>query len=73
MLDYKEKEHIKDVLSQGLGINRNINFPYFLNEIDENNKKIKETLSYIERLEYNQRVLERKLDILINEISRLKR
>lgn len=50
MLSYNEKNHIKDVLADGLGIDRNINLAYFLNlieEIDKRTKRIESTLSTI--------------------------
>lgn len=69
MLTVQEKRHIKEILSQGLGINQNINFVYFLNAIDETNQRTKEILSKIERLEYNQRLLDSKLDMIIRLIK----
>lgn len=50
MLTLQEKKHIKEILSQGLGINQNINFAYFLNAIDQTDERTKEILSKIERM-----------------------
>lgn len=69
MLDYKEKQHIKDILGDGLNINRNINFPYFLDAIDETNQNVKSLKSELDRILYNQRVLDQKLDRIINLIK----
>ncbi|GEM_PF-3271605 len=71
MLTLQEKTKIKEILSQGLNINRNINFPYFLDAIDETNKKIKNLESELNRVIYNQRVLDQKLDVLINLCRKL--
>lgn len=68
MLTPQEKIRIKEVLSQGLGINQNINFAYFLDAIHETNERTKEILSKIERIEYNQRILDNKLDMIIRLI-----
>ena len=69
MLTAEEKRHVKEILSQGLGINQNINFAYFLNAINETNEKTKELLSRIERIEYNQRIIDNKLDMIIRLIK----
>lgn len=68
MLTPQEKKRIKEILSQGLGLNQNINFAYFLNAIDETDDRTKEILSRIERLEYNQRIIDDKLDRIIRLI-----
>ena len=69
MLTQEEKKHIKEVLSQGLGLNQNINFAYFLRAIDETNEQTKAILSQIERIEYNQRMLDNKIDKIIRLIQ----
>ena len=69
MLTQQEKKHIKEILSQGLGLNQNINFAYFLNAIDETDERTKEILSRIERIEYNQRMIDNKLDMIIRLIK----
>ena len=69
MLTPQEKKHIKEILSQGLGINQNINLAYFLNAIDQTDERTKEILSKIERIEYNQRILDNKLDMIIRLIK----
>lgn len=69
MLTIQEKNHIKDILGDGLGINRNINLAYFLNQISESGKNIEELKSRIQRIEYNQAVIDRKLDMIIRLIQ----
>ena len=69
MLTPQEKKHIKEILRQGLGLNQNINFAYFLNAIDETDERTQEILSKIERIEYNQRILDNKLDMIIRLIK----
>ncbi len=70
MLKYDEKQHIKEVLSDGLNINPNINFPYFLNAIDDTNKTVKALKGQIEVIIYNQKILDNQLrkitDLLTN-------
>lgn len=70
MLTLQEKRHIKEVLSQGLGLNQNINFAYFLEAILKTNQHSQELLSRIERIEYNQRILDEKLDMIIRLLNR---
>lgn len=70
MLTPQEKKHIKEILSQGLGINPNINFAYFLNAINQTDESTKEILSKIERIEYNQRILDDKLNMIIRLIKK---
>ena len=69
MLSAEEKKHIKDVLSEGLGINRNINLAYFLTMIVEMDKGINELVSRIQKVEYNQRIIDEKLDRIIRLIK----
>ena len=69
MLTIQEKNHIKDILGDGLGINRNINLAYFLNQISESGKNMEELKSRIQRIEYNQAVIDRKLDMIIRLIQ----
>ena len=71
MLTHKEKRHIKDILAEGLGINRNINFPYFFDAFDETNTKIKSIESTLNTIIYNQKILDNKLDNIINLCRRL--
>lgn len=68
MLSAEEKKHIKDILSDGLGINKDINFAYFLTKIVETSKNVDEVMSRIKKIEYNQKVLEEKLDMIIRLI-----
>lgn len=68
MLTPNEKNKIKDVISEGLNINPNINFPYFLNAIGDTNDKVKELDSRIQQVVNNQDRIERKLDRIINLI-----
>lgn len=70
MLTLQEKKHIKEILSGGLGLNQNINLAYYLNAIDETDERTKEILSRIERIEYNQRLLDAKLDMIIRLLKR---
>ena len=69
MLTLEEKKHIKDVLGEGLNINRNINFTYFLDAIDETNKKVKSIESILSTVIYNQRILDEKLNRIISLLS----
>ena len=68
MLTVDEKKHIKDILSDGLGINRNINLAYFLTLILETKNNASEIISRIERIEYEQRNINDKLDRIIRLI-----
>lgn len=67
MLNFDEKKKIKDVLSE-LKINPNINLPYFLNSIDQTNKKINELESKLQRIIQNQVIIDQKLDIILRSI-----
>ena len=69
MLTIQEKNHIKDILGDGLGISRNTNLAYFLNQISESGKNIEELKSRIQRIEYNQAVIDQKLDMIIRLIQ----
>lgn len=71
MLTAEEKKHIKDVLGDGLNINRNINFPYFLNAIDETNNNVKALESTLNTILYNQKVLDQKLNNVIDLCRKL--
>ena len=66
MLTLQEKNKIKDIISEGLGIRRDINFAYFLNEIDDTNDKIKRLESQMSIIISNQSILDEKLDHIIN-------
>ena len=68
MLNYEEQQKIKDVLSE-LKINPNINLPYFLNSIDQTNKKINELELKLQRIIQNQALIDRKLDIILRSIK----
>ena len=65
MLSYDEKKKIKEILSDGLNIRNDINFPFYLDVISESNKKIKNIESSINTIIYNQRVLDEKMNKLI--------
>lgn len=72
MLKYDEKQHIKDILADGLNINRNINFPYFLDAIDNTNKNVKALKSQLDVIMYNQKVLYnqlRKITDILNDLQ----
>ena len=70
MLSLEEKRHIKEILSNGLNLNPNINFAYFLNAIDDTNSKTKELESKLQRVEYNQRLLNDKLDMILRLLNK---
>ncbi|HPG42198.1 MAG TPA: hypothetical protein PLJ98_00125 [Acholeplasmataceae bacterium] len=65
MLSYDEKKKIKEILSDGLNIRKDINFPFYLDAISESNEKIKNIESSINTIIYNQRVLDEKMNKLI--------
>ena len=66
MLSIEEKEKIKDILSDGLKINKNIYLPYFLDAIQNTNLKVENIQTQLNQIVYNQRILEKKLDMIIN-------
>ncbi len=65
MLTLNEKNKVKDVIQYGLGIRRDINLAYFLNAIAATNDDVKNLKSQIDRIIYNQRILDEKLDRII--------
>ena len=65
MLSLDEKKRVKDIIEEGLGIRRDINFPFFLNEINNTNKNVETIKSQITQIICNQRNLETKLDRII--------
>ena len=65
MLSINEKRKIKEVLSEGLNIRADINFPFYLDAINESSNKIKNLESNINTIIYNQRVLDEKMNKLI--------
>ena len=69
MLSVEEKKHVKDILSDGLGINKDINLAYFLTQILETSRNVEEVISRIKKLEYNQKIIEEKLDMIIRLIK----
>ncbi len=71
MLKYDEKQHIKDILADGLNINRNINFPYFLDAIDSTNKSVKALKSQLDAIMYNQKILDNQLREIADLLTRL--
>ena len=68
MLTLEEKRKVKDVLS-ALNVNPNINLAYFLNAIDNSNNNINSIKMLLNTIEYNQRLLDQKLDRIINLIA----
>ena len=70
MLSYQEKLKIKDILSSGLNINPNINFPYYLDAIDQNKTDIESIKSEIRKIIYNQNILERKINMIIDLLNK---
>lgn len=71
MLTSQEKEKIKDILSSGLGINRNINLAYFLTEIDDTAKKVNSLEFMLRDIQQNQKNLDRKFDMIINMLNKI--
>ena len=69
MLKPEEKAKVKDILGDGLGINRNINLAYFLDLIEENSQTTKEMKTQIAMILNNQKVLDKKLDRIIELIA----
>ncbi len=65
MLNNNEKNKIKDVLEDGLGIRRNINLSYYLNAINSTDENIERLQSQINQIIHNQKVLDYKLDKII--------
>ena len=65
MLSLDEKKKVKDIIEEGLGIKRDINFAFFLNEINNTNKNVETIKSQITQIICNQRNLETKLDRII--------
>lgn len=72
MLTIAEKNKIKEILAEGLNINKNINFPYFLDCIQQTSKDVKNLESRINQILYQQKILEQKIDMLINAINNKK-
>lgn len=68
MLTPQEKAKVKDVLGDGLGINKNINLAYFLNEINTTKEEVDELKTMLSQLSYNQKALEQKMDLIIELI-----
>lgn len=69
MLTLEEKNKIKDVLSDGLGINRNINLAFFLKKIVETSDATEEMKTQMDQIIRYQQNLDRKLDYIINLIN----
>jgi hypothetical protein len=69
MLTLQEKNKIKDVLGDGLGINRDINLAFFLNKIEETSEATEEMKTQINQILRNQQILDQKLDRIINLIN----
>lgn len=65
MLSIDEKKRVKDIIEEGLGIRRDINFAFFSNEINNTNKNVETIKSQITQIICNQRNLETKLDKII--------
>lgn len=73
MLTLEEKRKIKDILSEGLGINRNINLSYFLTEIDQTKKNVESLESKLNVIIHNQKTIDQKLDYILNELYKNKK
>jgi len=67
-MTFEEKQKIKEVL-RTLNINPDINFPYYLNKINNTAVKVEEIESMLNTIIYNQSRIERKLDILLNKLK----
>lgn len=70
MLTPQEKIRVKDVLKDGLGINPNINLPYFLNAIDQTKKDVQSLRSQLDAVMFNQRIIDGKLDSILELLRR---
>lgn len=70
MLTLQEKQRIKEILKDGLRINPNINFPYFLDAIDQTKRDVQTIKSQLDVIQYNQRIIEAKLDRILEKINR---
>ena len=68
MLKSEEKNKIKDILKE-LHLNPNLNFAYFLGEIDETSDKVKELESKMQLILHNQQIIDKKLDMIIKRIG----
>ena len=69
MLTIAEKDKIKDILSDGLKINRNINFPYYLDSIIYIRESIKKLDSKLSEILYNQNNIDIKLNKILSSIK----
>lgn len=67
MLNYDDKTKLKDVLSS-LGVRADINMAYFLDSIIDSNKKIKSLESEVSDVLRNQKILEDKLNQILNRL-----
>ncbi len=71
MLDYNEKQKIRELLQEvliDLNVNPRINMAYFLNSIEETNKEIKSLESKMQKIIQNQELIEQKLDIIMRKL-----
>ncbi|MCF7931342.1 MAG: hypothetical protein K9L02_07530 [Acholeplasmataceae bacterium] len=68
MLSYDEKKKIKDILDDGLNINKDIRFSYFLDAIDSTNKITKDLETKINSVLRNQKLIDEKLNIILQSI-----
>ena len=72
MIDYNEKNKIKEVLKEvlkDLNVNPNINMAYFLNKINETSNEVDSLKSQIQRIINNQNDIEYKLDYIIRNMK----
>ena len=68
MLTLEEKRKVKDVISE-LNIDTRINFPYFLDCIDETNTKIKSLDSKLQMIINNQQIIDQKLNLILRNMK----
>lgn len=68
----RRSEQTKQILRE-LNINERINFPYYLDKIDDNSTTIEQMKSLVQEIAYNQRIIEHKLDMIIDMISKKQR
>lgn len=66
-MTYEEKRKIEEIL-KNLNINPKINFPYYLNCVDNTNDLVKSLDSKLQQIIYNQRQLDAKLDMIIRKL-----
>ena len=69
MLTYDEKKKVKEVLSDGLGLNSNIRLAFYLDSINNTNETVQKLKLELSNVLHNQRVINDKLDRIIRSIK----